>query len=128
MVLLCSYHSQPRVQAHHSREPRKAAGTYSAPLLARIRYVPFLSFVPVISITNVLWACLCEQRTLEAFIAILTLTQLLYLILLHTGSLGSSMTLGLSRRNCDDDEELRCDEIPREELYTNKKPAIVAGA
>lgn len=67
-------------------------------------------------------------RTLEAFIAILTLTQLLYLILLHTGSLGSSMTLGLSRRNCDDDEELRCDEIPREELYTNKKPAIVAGA
>uniref|UniRef100_A0A0D9YXU0 Uncharacterized protein n=1 Tax=Oryza glumipatula TaxID=40148 RepID=A0A0D9YXU0_9ORYZ len=66
--------------------------------------------------------------TLEAFIAILTLTQLLYLILLHTGSLGSSMTLGLSRRNCDDDEELRCDEIPREELYTNKKSAIVAGA
>uniref|UniRef100_A0A0D9VKM2 Uncharacterized protein n=1 Tax=Leersia perrieri TaxID=77586 RepID=A0A0D9VKM2_9ORYZ len=64
-------------------------------------------------------------RTLEAFIAILTLTQLLYLVLLHAGSLGCGM-FGLGCRNSDDDQ--LCRGIPREEVNNNSKAAGDAGA
>uniref|UniRef100_J3LGR8 Uncharacterized protein n=2 Tax=Oryza brachyantha TaxID=4533 RepID=J3LGR8_ORYBR len=68
-------------------------------------------------------------RTLEAFIAILTLTQLLYLILLHAGSLDCGM-FSLRCRNCDDDglRNLRCERIHREELDTSSKSVRDAGA
>ncbi|CAM0944367.1 unnamed protein product [Alopecurus aequalis] len=57
-------------------------------------------------------------RTLEAFITISTLTQLLYLILLHAGTLSSVFGPG----GRDHDHE-RCCEIPREELETDHKQA-----
>uniref|UniRef100_A0ACD5ZE61 Uncharacterized protein n=1 Tax=Avena sativa TaxID=4498 RepID=A0ACD5ZE61_AVESA len=57
-------------------------------------------------------------RTLEAFITISTLTQLLYLMLLHAGTLSS--VFGPGSRNHD---HLRCGEITLEELETSQKQA-----
>jgi hypothetical protein len=59
------------------------------------------------------------QRTLEAFITISTLTQLLYLMLLHAGTLSSVFDPG--SRNQDD---ARCCEIRREDIGTSHKQAV----
>ncbi|XP_038988035.1 membrane protein PM19L [Phoenix dactylifera] len=50
-------------------------------------------------------------RTLEAFIIILTFTQLLYLILLHAGIMNSRLTMGLTTRNRDEQHQQQVEDI-----------------